>query len=89
MDTGILITQNINNFSLNANTTEVLTIELGSEIINNYLPIHINNATNGIPLMIGNSWISGNSYKISVTNNTDANINNANIVICFLAKSLA
>lgn len=88
IDTDILITRNINNFSLNASETEVLTIELGSEIINNYLPIHINNATNGSPLMIGNSWISGNSYKISVTNNSYANINNANIVICFLAKSL-
>lgn len=66
----------------------MLTIELGSEIVNNYLPIRINNVTNGSPLMIGNSWISGNSYKISVTNNADANINNANIVICFLAKSL-
>ena len=89
IDTDILITQNIINFSLNASETKVLTIELGSEIINNYLPIHINNVTNGSPLMIGNSWISGNSYKISVTNNADANINNANIVICFLAKSLA
>ena len=88
IDTDILITRNINNFSLNASETEVLTIELGSEIINNYLPIHINNATNGSPLMIGNSWISGNSYKISVINNSYANINNANIVICFLAKSL-
>ena len=89
MDTGILITRNIDNFSLNANTTEALTIELGSEIINNYLPIRINNVTNGKPLIIGNSWISGNSYKISVTNNAYDNIENVSIVIYFLAKSLA